>query len=557
MDREAARDDAAADTARTALETLWSSLRAPSRRGVWAAFLAVLAGRLIGLAGAAAIASGARTEGACVLALAVVAHVAGRVLQGFARAEVEGDVYEAGARAVVQADVLELPSVDPIAVLHEGAYHATAWLVTGVPSLLAEAVACAAAMGLLLSFVPARVLVLGMIAASAAAAATVALRARAQALQQQATEARLALAEATVGAIRGRVEVVARGCEAVSLSRVTISARAYTSVVRRTAVLATLFGRLPLAAAVFAFGVAVAVDGRARAALAHTALETTVVIATALPVFVGLMLGVPDVARAAARLEPLLRMLRLPRRPEIGRGGRRVDAVLPVELRGVTFSYGAAPPALRRADVSWSAGPLLLVGPNGAGKSTALRMVLGLRPPNEGEVRVGGHSLAGVDVEAWRARVAYLPQRPYLGEPTQTVRDAMRMLHPDVTDDEARSALARTGVLDALVARRPEDALRTKVGELSAGQCQRVALARVLVLPASVLLLDEPDANLDEAGLAVLESVLCELSGRGVMVAVAAHARGLALPAPTLWRFDRAGGAESERRSHGEGVAPP
>jgi ABC-type transport system involved in cytochrome bd biosynthesis fused ATPase/permease subunit len=88
-------------------------------------------------------------------------------------------------------------------------------------------------------------------------------------------------------------------------------------------------------------------------------------------------------------------------------------------------------------------------------------------------------------------------------------------------------ALTRTRLLDAL-AGRGSSALDVRVGELSAGQRQRLALARVLLQDAHIVLLDEPDANLDRDGIAMVRALLEELVAEGRMVAVAAHTRELA-----------------------------
>jgi ATP-binding cassette subfamily C protein CydD/ATP-binding cassette subfamily C protein CydCD len=163
-----------------------------------------------------------------------------------------------------------------------------------------------------------------------------------------------------------------------------------------------------------------------------------------------------------------------------------------------------------------------LTGPSGAGKSTVLGAVLGFVRPSTGRVSSGGVELSDVDIDAWRRMIAWVPQRPFLF--AGTVADNIRLGDPQAGDDAVRRAAERagaTGFLDARVA-----GLDTVLGDdgagLSAGQRQRIALARAFLRDAPLILLDEPTANLDgdtEAG--ILEAIR-ELA-RGRTVIMAAH----------------------------------
>jgi ATP-binding cassette subfamily C protein CydD/ATP-binding cassette subfamily C protein CydCD len=196
-------------------------------------------------------------------------------------------------------------------------------------------------------------------------------------------------------------------------------------------------------------------------------------------------------------------------------------------VRDVVFAYDpGSPPTLRDLSVEWPAGGALLIGgPNGAGKSTLLRVLLGLRPPQQGSIAVGGVDLATIDLPHFRRGIAYLPQRPYLGAAEATVRSALRGLDDGIADSAMTAALERVGLTPAA---RSGDPLDAPIGELSAGQRQRLALARVLLQNASIYLLDEPDANLDRAGIVLVGEIVRELVGRGRMVAIAAHTDELA-----------------------------
>ncbi|MFF8957391.1 ABC transporter ATP-binding protein/permease [Streptomyces sp. NPDC014894] len=199
-----------------------------------------------------------------------------------------------------------------------------------------------------------------------------------------------------------------------------------------------------------------------------------------------------------------------------------------LRLHAVTVRYpGRAVPALR--DVSLSVRPgehLALVGPSGAGKSTLLALLLGLVAPTSGRVRAGGCDLGGVDAEAWRAQVAWVPQRPHLF--AASVADNIRLGRPGASEAEVRRA-ARAAFADDFVRALPR-AYDTPLGEhgagLSAGQRQRIALARAFLLDAPVLLLDEPTAHLDPESEAAVTRATVRLM-RGRTSVVVAHRTGL------------------------------
>ncbi len=174
--------------------------------------------------------------------------------------------------------------------------------------------------------------------------------------------------------------------------------------------------------------------------------------------------------------------------------------------------------------VSFTVGPgetVALVGPSGAGKSTLLNVLLGFVRPTEGRVRVGGTDLADIDLEQWRARIAWVPQRPHLY--AGTIAENVRLARPDADDAAVRRALRDAGAL-AFVEALPEGA-GTVLGEdgagLSAGQRQRLALARAFLADRPVLLLDEPTAALDGATEADVVAAVRRLAvGRTVLLVV-------------------------------------
>ena len=178
-------------------------------------------------------------------------------------------------------------------------------------------------------------------------------------------------------------------------------------------------------------------------------------------------------------------------------------------------------PALRDLSLSVEPGEVVAIaGPSGCGKSSLLAVLLGLVPASGGSVRVGGVDVADLDPDAWRTRVAWVPQRPHLF--ACSIADNVRLGRPDATDDDVGSALSNAG-LDGVVAGLPEGlatVLGTEGAGLSAGERQRVALARAFLRDAPLLLLDEPTANLDGATEeAVLFAVRRLMVGRTVVMA--------------------------------------
>ncbi|GAB7102938.1 thiol reductant ABC exporter subunit CydD [Streptomyces phaeofaciens JCM 4814] len=192
-------------------------------------------------------------------------------------------------------------------------------------------------------------------------------------------------------------------------------------------------------------------------------------------------------------------------------------------FEGVTVRYpGRSADAV--SDASFTVEPgetVALVGPSGAGKSTLLNTLLGFVRPTEGRVRAGGVDLAVADLEQWRSRIAWVPQRPHLY--AGTIAENVRLARPDADDVAVREALADAGAL-TFVEALPEG-LGTVLGEdgtgLSAGQRQRLALARAFLADRPVLLLDEPTAALDgETEAEVVEAVRRLAAGRTVLLVV-------------------------------------
>ncbi len=185
------------------------------------------------------------------------------------------------------------------------------------------------------------------------------------------------------------------------------------------------------------------------------------------------------------------------------------------------FAYGPGlAPALDGLSLEIPAGSTLaLLGPSGAGKTTLARLLLRFLEPDAGALLADGRPLAEESPEAWRERLAWVPQQPRLFH--GTLRDNLLLARPEATGDQLARALA-LAQLEDLVGSLPQG-LDTPLGEggerLSGGEVQRVALARAFLKDAPVLVLDEPTAQLDLATEASLAAALAQLRvGRTVLL---------------------------------------
>lgn len=160
-----------------------------------------------------------------------------------------------------------------------------------------------------------------------------------------------------------------------------------------------------------------------------------------------------------------------------------------------------------------------IVGASGSGKSTLAYLVLRLLDPDRGVVRLDGHDLRTLRLHDIRRHIVFVEQEPTLLH--ATVAENIRYGRPDASDADVTQAAAAAG-LETFIARLPEG-LATMVGErglqMSAGERQRIAIARAFLANPSVLVLDEPTAALDPASeRQVVESYLAVMRGRTSIV---------------------------------------
>jgi ATP-binding cassette subfamily C exporter for protease/lipase len=189
----------------------------------------------------------------------------------------------------------------------------------------------------------------------------------------------------------------------------------------------------------------------------------------------------------------------------------------------VVHAPGTGVPLLHRVRLGCAAGQMVaVIGPTGCGKSTLARALVGLWPSQGGKVR-----LDGADVGSWHKSqlgrwIGYVPQRPELFDATV----AENIARFGRVDDESLARAIDDAGVGPLIDSLPEG-VHTRLGaggvQLSGGEQQRIALARAIYGDVRLVVLDEPNASLDQAGDRALEAMIRRLKARGAIVVVVTH----------------------------------
>jgi ABC-type multidrug transport system fused ATPase/permease subunit len=181
-----------------------------------------------------------------------------------------------------------------------------------------------------------------------------------------------------------------------------------------------------------------------------------------------------------------------------------------IVFEGVSFQHAGGDREILR-DISFAVTPgevVAIAGRNGAGKSTLMDLLLRFYDPTSGRIHAGGIDLRAWNLEAWRRSVGVTTQDVFLFH--GTIRENIAYGRPEATSEEIEQAVRESG-LDRITRRFPKG-LETLVGErgtqLSGGERQAIALARLFLRKPSVLLLDEPTAHLDGEALQLIRAAL-------------------------------------------------
>jgi ATP-binding cassette subfamily C protein CydC len=333
------------------------------------------------------------------------------------------------------------------------------------------------------------------------------------------------LRQQVIDITQGLTDLIAHGATGRALADAERVSERHGDVVRRQAVITALGGAatqmLTQAALVAVLLVGVAAAGGVGEGVGPMLAIGAFVTLAAFEAVAPLPLAYQMLGRTRAASRRLREVAEMP--PAVV-DRARPDAVpygTDIQVEGVSFTYpGADRPALQGIDLTIGAGErVAIVGPSGSGKSTLIALLMRFHDTDAGSVRIGGADLRDLAQADHHARLGVLSQgTPILAG---TLRDNLLLGSPDA-DPAAVSRALRIAGLERMVAELP-DGLDTWLGEagvtISGGEGRRVALARVILRDAPILLLDEPteglDAETERSVLAALEEVM---AGRTVVM---------------------------------------
>ena len=224
-----------------------------------------------------------------------------------------------------------------------------------------------------------------------------------------------------------------------------------------------------------------------------------------------------------------------------------------IRFEHVDFAYGMPRRCCATSASRFARGQrVALVGPSGAGKTTMTQLLLGFLAPEKGHILVDGTDLRDIAREDWMSRVAWLPQRPTLFH--GSVLDNIRLGRPEASLEQVRRAVEQAGA-SALIAGLPRgyDTMLGDRGQgLSGGEIQRVALARVFLAEADLVVFDEAGAGLDDDNAALVTRSIERLAADAAVLVVA-HRLETIRGADTILVLD--GGRIVERGRHADLLA--
>ena len=193
-----------------------------------------------------------------------------------------------------------------------------------------------------------------------------------------------------------------------------------------------------------------------------------------------------------------------------------------IEFKNVEFSYDTDRGILSDISFSIRKGEIVgLIGPSGSGKTTIADLLMRLFPLGRGEITVDGKNIAGIDLNNWRRSIGYMPQDTFLLN--DTIENNIRFYNKSLSQDEIVKAAQMANIYD-FIQELPEG-FNTIIGErgikVSAGQRQRIALARTLVNNPEIIIFDEATSALDNQSELMIQKTIENLRGKITMLVIA------------------------------------
>ena len=202
---------------------------------------------------------------------------------------------------------------------------------------------------------------------------------------------------------------------------------------------------------------------------------------------------------------------------------KRPGSPITIRFHHVTYTYpGNDNPAVTDTNLTLPAGTrTALIGRSGAGKSTLVNLLLRFIEEQSGHITVNDIPLSELPVEIWRKSIALVPQRPYLFN--DTIRANILMARPDASEEDIKEAARLAGAEEFIqqLPNRYETQIGERAARLSAGQAQRLAIARAFLKDAPLLILDEPTSSLDPKSEMLIRQALEQLMQQRTVLVIA------------------------------------
>jgi ABC-type multidrug transport system fused ATPase/permease subunit len=189
-----------------------------------------------------------------------------------------------------------------------------------------------------------------------------------------------------------------------------------------------------------------------------------------------------------------------------------------ISFENVCFRYTPDEPGIKDANFKINKGErVAIVGASGAGKTTLVDLIMGLYPPNSGQVRIDGVDLKEYSSHGYRQKMSYVSQEPYLFN--VPLEENFRYINPDIKEEQLREACTAANILDLFLLNRNKLA-GSRGANLSGGERQRLCLARALARKSNLLILDEVTSSLDRVSEGLINQYLENLPPESTVVVI-------------------------------------